>query len=209
MRQLIQDIIMIPMHALEGAATRWRSAASLYHILSFSYHYTRKYLYFGEDYFTKYVQPGGRMLDIGCGTGFITALLENRFDHSTGLDLDINMLKKAAGATKQSDFIRADMNKLPFRQNSFDTIVSLGAIHCSNYGLLSAEMFRVLKPGGQVHLIIENKVIPVFIRQSSWENLNSALISGGFSSIDSFKIGRLYLYARACKSSGCMQDKNS
>ncbi len=202
MRQFIQDIIMIPMHAIEGAATRWKTAALLYSILSSFYHITRKYFYYGEDKFTELIRPGKRMLDIGCGTGFITGLLENRFDASVGIDLDRGMLARAASAAKRSNFARANMEKLPFRGGAFDAIASLGAIHCSNYGLLAAEMFRVLRPGGEAHIIIEDKIIPFFVPQSSGKNLNSALLACGFKEIDSFKIGRLYLYVKAGKPSG-------
>jgi ubiquinone/menaquinone biosynthesis C-methylase UbiE len=198
-RELIQDIIMVPMHAVEGAATRYRYAAHFYSMLAISYYITRKYFHFGENEFQKNVRPGKRILDIGCGPGFITGLLEKRFNTSIGIDLDSKMLKKARRFSKKAFFVRGDMAQLPFRQDSFETVVSLGAVHCVDYTRLVEEIYRILAPSGEVHILIDNTIIPLFVPRSSGRHLKSALMARGFRNICTSAVGRLYLYIKACK----------
>jgi SAM-dependent methyltransferase len=197
LKNLVQDLFMIPMHAVEGAAVRWGFAEPLYQLLGKMYDKTRQQQDFGENYFQNYVRHGRRLLDLGCGPGTLTGLLRERFETAVGLDLSWNMIRKAAELEPQSEFVRGDMIKLPFGQGTFDAVVSLGAIHCVDYNFLAREIARVLAPGGEVHLLFDNKITPLFLPGISGTNLIAALASHGFARIESFKVGRLYLYVKA------------
>lgn len=89
-----------------------------------------------------------RILDLGTGTGYVPQVLcrltNNNFN-IVGVDLSENMLQSAKRETKdkRSQFLRADNNRLPFRDKSFD-IVSNKLTTQFNI----KEVYRVLKNGG-------------------------------------------------------------
>ncbi len=73
---------------------------------------------------------GGRVLDIGCGTGYCLLNFAKRSNVSSlvGLDLAYPMLaetrKKSVKAHSNIQFSQADMENLPFPHGAFDTVVS-------------------------------------------------------------------------------------
>lgn len=96
-----------------------------------------------------------RILDLGCGTGYLTKKLQKRYKTAEvlGLDLAWEMLKKwrqpwwRLGPPPSA--IQADMNSLPLANNSIDLIFSNFALHwCRDPKILFTELQRVLKPGG-------------------------------------------------------------
>jgi SAM-dependent methyltransferase len=76
------------------------------------------------------LEPGTRVLDLGCGTGEPASReLAKRFD-VTGVDISGAMIRRAREAVPSGRFIRADMTKVNFPPGSFGAIVSLyGIIH--------------------------------------------------------------------------------
>jgi ubiquinone/menaquinone biosynthesis C-methylase UbiE len=75
--------------------------------------------------------PPGRILDVACGTGFLTRYLRGKV---TGLDASEKMLKIAQERDPEATFIRGDAFNLPFADASFDRVFA------SNfYGLLLPE----------------------------------------------------------------------
>lgn len=91
--------------------------------------------------------PGGNLLDIGTGSGLVTRCAEGVFTLRVGLDLSTKIL---ATNRKAFDYgVTADVDALPFTDNSFDVVVCFAVLH-HLYGFegLVAEVARVLKPGG-------------------------------------------------------------
>ena len=71
------------------------------------------------------------MLDVGCGTGYFTRrFAANAADRNLlGTDIDLNMLRFADGHSEHRiDFVAADARQLPFRDRSFDLVVSVTAL---------------------------------------------------------------------------------
>jgi len=63
--------------------------------------------------------PNGRVLDVGCGAGFDTAVLGQHGLHAVGVDLSWGMMQagrqRGMGTDSQGvDFVQADMRALPF-----------------------------------------------------------------------------------------------
>src|SRR3569833_878938 len=59
-------------------------------------------------------------------------------------------------------FLGGDVCALPFQDNSFDLIYSMGTIeHFPEYAVAVREMFRVLKPGGTAIVGVPNKLDPI------------------------------------------------
>jgi malonyl-CoA O-methyltransferase len=73
------------------------------------------------------VKDANSILDLGCGTGYFSALfnIENKHAHLTCFDLSSEMLKKTAqrGLTR-SECVQGDIDNLPFPANQFDLIFS-------------------------------------------------------------------------------------
>ena len=106
----------------------------------------------------------GTVLEIGCGNGYGTKLI-NKYFHPKeicGIDIDEKMidLAKKNGNTKTS-FVLGDVAQLPFEDNSFDGIFDFAILHhVPNWKKAIDEMYRVLKKGGQV--FIEDASIETF-----------------------------------------------
>lgn len=97
------------------------------------------------------------ILDIGCGLGDTTLMLNKRFPNSTitGLDGDEHLIE-AAIAEKKSvhpnlDFVCGDALHLPFEDNSFDFVFCRFVLtHIPDAFAVMKEMKRVCKTGGIV-----------------------------------------------------------
>ncbi len=97
---------------------------------------------------------GGKVLDIGCGSGqFIAILMQSlgSFDSITGVDVDDGVLEEARSKFRSEtfNFIKASSLSLPFEDASFDFVSISKALHHVEDDLQAlGEMKRVLKRGG-------------------------------------------------------------
>jgi len=108
------------------------------------------------------LQPGHRVLEIGCGTGSLMLLVKQREPAAevVGLDPDPAALaiagRKAerAGIDLQLDQGFAD--EMPYPDGSFDRVLSSFMFHHLSTKVKEntlREVRRVLKPGGQFHMV--------------------------------------------------------
>ena len=102
------------------------------------------------------VQPGERVLDVGCGTGVVAITAARAGARVSGLDLTPELLEHAraneriAGAG-EIDWTEGDAENLPYPDASFDVVLSqFGHMFAPRPGVTIAEMRRVLKPGGRI-----------------------------------------------------------
>jgi ubiquinone/menaquinone biosynthesis C-methylase UbiE len=102
-------------------------------------------------------RAGDRILDVGCGTGYLTRVLApvvTPAGHVTGLDPSPSMIEYALGrAPGNCDYTVGRAQDLPFPDGSFDTVVSSLALHhipADARQETMREMFRVLRPGGRL-----------------------------------------------------------
>ncbi|MFH1638415.1 MAG: class I SAM-dependent methyltransferase [Candidatus Woesearchaeota archaeon] len=87
----------------------------------------------------KHFKPKGRMLDIGAGTGISTSFFNNV--DAVALDPSEDMLNHFDG-----EKAIGDAEHLPFPDKSFDSIISVTALHhVKNVGKAAAEIMRVAK----------------------------------------------------------------
>lgn len=103
--------------------------------------------------------PEGVLADVGCGPGYLIVNVARSFPHLSiiGVDISAEMLQKAIknlsllGLAKKGSFRQGDIHKLPFGDNYLDFVVStLSLHHWSQPKEAMGEMYRVLKPGGQL-----------------------------------------------------------
>lgn len=98
---------------------------------------------------------GQTVLDLGCGSGWITRLLALKGASVTAMDVSLEGCRvtrerlKACGS-RWSSIAVADAHRLPFKGEVFDVVLSTGVLHHVNIKTAATEIQRVLKPGGRV-----------------------------------------------------------
>ncbi len=98
----------------------------------------------------------GPWLDVSCGPGALTALLdararrEGRSGAVVGLDRSRAMLERARRAAPGAVLVRGDATDLPFEDGVFAGVVNVAALDLyDDPARAVAEMARVLRPGGR------------------------------------------------------------
>lgn len=103
-----------------------------------------------------------RVLDVGCGNGYILAKFEGAGATSFGIDLTAKALELTNArlnlAGLEAKLLQADATELPFPDHAFDLVYSLGVLHHSpNTEQCFGEIQRVLRPGGKIVAMLYNK----------------------------------------------------
>jgi arsenite methyltransferase len=118
--------------------------------------------------FTAWLQPtewlniplGEIALDVGCGPGTFTASLARAAGPgglALGVDISEPMLARAvrAAAGPQVGFLRADAQRLPFRDETVDAVLAIAVLQLIPDPVVAlAEIARVLRPGGQLAAVV-------------------------------------------------------
>jgi ubiquinone/menaquinone biosynthesis C-methylase UbiE len=102
------------------------------------------------------VEPGGRILEIGCGRGAGSSIIRETFRPAVlhAMDLDIEMIRMAYGylppeKRERISFYVGDAMRLPYRDESMDAVFGFGVLHhIEDWQAALAEITRVIKPGG-------------------------------------------------------------
>ena len=95
-------------------------------------------------------RPGERILDVGCGTGQLTAEIAKAGAHVVGIDSSPAMVAQARANFPQLRFEEADVRALPFR-DEFDAVFSNAMLHwVKDADQAAAAMSGALQKGGRV-----------------------------------------------------------
>ncbi len=103
------------------------------------------------------VAPGMQVLELGCGSGWLTLAMAQRGANATGLDISARSLDVAqAYYASIADEVKgtatyevADLNRLTLPANTYDIIVTRGTLHhLVELEHVIAEVCSALKPGG-------------------------------------------------------------
>ncbi|MEN2281628.1 class I SAM-dependent methyltransferase [Algoriphagus sp. SE2] len=163
------------------------------------------------------IKPGDSILDIAAGTGLITFQMAKLLGPSGRIiatDISDEMIKIGT-ATAQSnrfsnvEFKQMDAEILSFKNSSFDMVTcSLGLMYLPDPDRALQEMYRVLKPGGKVVVVVwgsrkrcgwaeifpivdarvSSDVCPMFFQLGEGENLNYPFKKAGFENFTLKKI---------------------
>jgi arsenite methyltransferase len=127
---------------------------------------------------------GIRVVDLGCGPGFYTRKLAERFPHITvtGVDRSQRQLRWARERThtiRNCSFERVNVLSLPFDDGSFDALVASRIFTIlPDHNRAVTEMFRVLKTGGRCFIAEPRNAFWASIPLASMWVLASLIHSG-------------------------------
>lgn len=140
------------------------TAGSLYDRIASLYSITFKFNGYGrslDQYLRDHplpLSPGAKVLDAGCGTGLLTLALLKALTvpvKITALDLSASSIEEARRAVAESGarssevwFTQGNVLALPFGDNSFELVVTSGALEYVPLEDGFSELARVLMPGG-------------------------------------------------------------
>ena len=134
--------------------------------------------------------PNPRILDCGCGTGHNLSMLR-RYGRAWGIDLTMSGLVRAQRLGERG-VARASVAELPFASDQFDLVTSFDVLYALDDTVERKaldEMYRVLRPGGQVVINVaalkmltgNHSVLGGEVRRYGREELRAHLERTGFA----------------------------
>lgn len=110
------------------------------------------------------IRKDDRLLDVACGIGVYSDWLANKAACVVGFDLSYDSILLANCISKENTFYyRCNAEEISHPDSTFDIVVSICVLeHLNDSKKALREMFRVLKPGGQLLITVD-----------SLENINS------------------------------------
>jgi SAM-dependent methyltransferase len=99
---------------------------------------------------------GARVLDLGCGFGDYTQTIPGA-GLVVGIDISTRWLRHARAVLGIRRLVRADAQYIPLRSGVFKGVVSVGLLEFVDPQLVTAEIARILVPGGNCVLVVSNK----------------------------------------------------
>lgn len=113
----------------------------------------------------------GRVLDLGCGTGYGTAELGKRATEAVGVDVAADAIEYASANYRSAKFIQSPATDTPFSEETFDLVTSFELIeHLNDWHPLLAEAKRVIHPTGLFLVSTPNKLYYAEARGESGPN---------------------------------------
>ena len=156
------------------------------------------------------VKPGEKILDVGCGVGFLSyeiALLTGDSGKVCGIDQNSEMIRhanKRCEKLRNTQFSQANADDLPFPEESFDAACCTQVLlYVKDVAQVISGIKRVLKPAGRI-IVVETDWRGVVLNSdydsitrkifSAWDatvsspnlpvRLGSLLLNNGFCNID-------------------------
>lgn len=130
--------------------------------------YARKHQKMAEKFGNEYAEKlsargfkGGRIIDVGCGSGATNILLAEKFIDSeiVGIDLSDPLVQLAnlnayeANLGERVRFEKADVQQIPYEDNSFEVVLNVNMVHLVEDPIqMLNEIERLLAPDGYLFI---------------------------------------------------------
>lgn len=104
--------------------------------------------------FSRFLKPGGTVLDVGCGVGSAVRTLADRGFQASGIELSPRMAAYAQARNPSASILVGDFLRTEFRQ-SFDGVLAFAFIHLFPKRAVNGifrKMHSVLAPNGTAHV---------------------------------------------------------
>jgi methionine biosynthesis protein MetW len=99
------------------------------------------------------LDPGDRLLDVGCGEGTLGQLARTMFREVHGIDIAEDAVRLSREKGLITHRVNLNTEPAPYSDNTFDTVVTLDVIeHMFDPIRFIRELHRILRPGG--HLVL-------------------------------------------------------
>ncbi len=153
--------------------------------------------------FLKNLPSGAKVLEAGCGVGWVVLALRAHGFDCYGLDYAENTIEVLNKEFPEVPFHLGDIRSLPYPDNYFDAYISLGVIEHFTEGqeVMLQEAARVVRPGGRIFISVPAfngwrklkcrfglyetaATAPFFEACYSVEELEQLLRNAGFSPIE-------------------------
>lgn len=137
------------------------------------------------------LQPGERVLEVGCGTGVLDRWLARHTagaNRIVGLDISRYLLREARALAHQEglegiiEFREGAAEALPFPADSFDVTMSSTVIQRVNADQMLQEMVRVTRPGGRVAVVGHAHDMPRWVNLPLPAELKARVEAPGWAS---------------------------
>lgn len=112
-----------------------------------------------------------KVLEAGGGVGMYAAQIRKRYSTDVEcFDIELERVKEAQLATPHALVAAAEY--LPYKSNTFDTILSSDVLeHVNDDRVAAQEMVRVLKPGGRIIVFVPNRWYPFETHGHYWRGV--------------------------------------
>jgi ubiquinone/menaquinone biosynthesis C-methylase UbiE len=151
------------------------------------------------------IQPGDRILDLGCGTGWASRRMARlaQGGEVVGLDVADEMLRRAeeaSSAFRNVRYVWGSAERIPESDNAFSKVLSVESFYYySDQGKALDELRRVMVPGGKLFILINlykdnhyslrwMEELKVPVQALSEEEYKRLLANHGFKDVQALRI---------------------
>lgn len=114
----------------------------------------------------------GRFVEVGCGLGLYLTRIAGLTNLAVGVEYEPNRAKEAAVNSHPASLVVAANEALPFRDSTFDVVLSNEVIeHVANDAVSAGELVRILRPGGRLVVFCPNRWYPVEQHGIYWKGV--------------------------------------